>query len=184
MPKRMFRIGPHRVLARGFDDRNGCTALLLALAQLDPAKLHQRVTFAWDVEEEVGLNGSGELARRLTDLTAVYPVDTFVSSDTPREDKRFAYTPLGRGPVLRTMDNATLVPRETIDRLQSLAQRPGIPVQLGFTGGASDGVPFLMNGATMLPFSWPGRSSHSPVEVADLRDVDNLVRLIVAVAME
>jgi putative aminopeptidase FrvX len=183
-PKRMFRIGPHRVLARGFDDRNGCTALLLALAQLDPAKLHQRVTFAWDVEEEVGLNGSTELARRLTDLTAVYPVDTFVSSDTPREDKRFAYAPLGRGPVLRTMDNATLVPRETIDHFQALAQRTGIPVQLGFTGGASDGVPFLVNGATMLPFSWPGRSSHSPVEVADLRDVENLVRLIVAVAME
>jgi putative aminopeptidase FrvX len=184
MPKRMFRIGPHRVLARGFDDRNGCTALLLALAQLDPAKLHQRVTFAWDVEEEIGLTGSTELARRLTDLTAVYPVDTFVSSDTPREDKRFAYAPLGRGPVLRTMDNATLVPRETIDRFQALAQRTGIPVQLGFTGGASDGVPFLVNGATMLPFSWPGRSSHSPVEVADLRDVENLVRLIVAVAME
>jgi putative aminopeptidase len=45
-------------------------------------------------------------------------------------------------------------------------------------------VPFLANGVTMLPFSWPGRSSHSPVEVADLRDVDDLVRLIVAVATE
>ena len=35
----------------------------------------------------------------------------------------------------------------------------------------------------MLPFSWPGRYSHSPVEVADLRDLEALVRLIVAVAL-
>jgi putative aminopeptidase len=184
MPKRMFRIGPHRVLARGFDDRNGCTALLLALAKIDPAKLTQRVTFAWDVEEEIGLNGSGELARRLTDLTAVHPVDTFVSSDSPRESRRFAYAPLGHGPVIRAMDNATLASRDLIERFRALAERAGVPVQVGFTGGATDGVPFLANGVTMLPFSWPGRSSHSPVEVADLRDVDDLVRLIVAVAEE
>jgi len=184
MPKRMFRIGPHRALARGFDDRNGCTALLLALAKIDPAKLTQRVTFAWDVEEEIGLNGSGELARRLTDLTAVHPVDTFVSADSPRESHRFAFAPLGHGPVIRAMDNATLAPRDLIDRYRSLAEHAGIPVQVGFTGGATDGVPFLANGVTMLPFSWPGRSSHSPVEVADLRDVDDLVRLIVAVATE
>jgi len=36
----------------------------------------------------------------------------------------------------------------------------------------------------MLPLSWPGRYSHSPVEVADLRDVEALVRLIVALAGE
>jgi putative aminopeptidase FrvX len=184
MPKRMFRIGPHRVLARGFDDRNGCTALLLALAQIDPAKLAQRVTFAWDVEEEIGLNGSGELAQRLTDLTAVHPVDTFVSADSPRESHRFAFAPLGHGPVIRAMDNATLAPRDLIERFRALAGRAGVPVQVGFTGGATDGVPFLADGVTMLPFSWPGRSSHSPVEVADLRDVDDLVRLIVAVATE
>lgn len=184
MPKRMFRIGRHRALARGFDDRAGSTALLLALRQIDPAKLGRRVTFAWAVEEEVGLEGSKALAARLGDLTAVHPVDTFVSSDSPLESHRFAFAPLGKGPVLRGMDNGFLAPRETIDRYRSLAERSGIPVQVGFTGGATDGMAFLANGPVMLPFSWPGRHSHSPVEVADLRDVDALVRLVVAVAME
>jgi putative aminopeptidase FrvX len=182
MPKRMFRIGPHRALARGFDDRAGCTALLLALARLDPAKLTRRITFAWDVEEEIGLNGASELAKRLTDLTEVHAIDTFVSSDSPRESGRFALALLGHGPVLRAMDNATLAPREVIERFRDVASRAGVPVQVGFTGGATDGVSFLPAGVTMLPFSWPGRSSHSPVEVADLRDVDDLVRLIVAVS--
>lgn len=182
MPKRMFRVGPHRVLARGFDDRVGCTALILALRRIDPAKLTRRVTFAWVVEEEVGLVGSSTLAKRFPGLTRVHPVDTFVSSDSPIETKRFAYTPLGRGPVLRAMDNADQTPRELIDRFLGIARDAGIPIQYGFTGGASDGLAFLANGPEMLPFSWPGRHSHSPIEVADLRDVEALVRLVLAAA--
>jgi len=43
---------------------------------------------------------------------------------------------------------------------------------------------FLANGPAMLPFSWPGRNSHSPVEVADLRDLEALVDLVVAAATD
>jgi putative aminopeptidase FrvX len=187
MPKRMFRIGPHRVLARGFDDRNGCTALILALKRLDPAKidrLGRRVTFSWAVEEEVGLVGSAVLARRFPDLNRVHPVDTFVSSDSPIETGRFAWTPLGKGAVLRAMDNADQTPRALIDRFLDLGARNGIPLQVGMTGGASDGLAFAGYGPEMLPFSWPGRYSHSPIEVADLRDVESLVRLVIAAIQE
>jgi len=184
MPKRMLRIGRHRVLARSFDDRVGSTALLLALRGIDPAKLQRRVTFAWAVEEEVGLNGSKALAERMGDLAEVHPVDTFVSADSPIESKRFADARLGQGLVIRAMDNGFLAPRKLIDRFLAVAERNGIPVQVGFTGGATDGMAFLANGPAMLPFSWPGRYSHSPIEVADLRDLESLVRLIVAVAAE
>jgi putative aminopeptidase FrvX len=182
MPKRMFRIGAHRALARGFDDRAGSTALLLALRRLDPAKLHRRVIFAWSVEEEVGLNGAQALAERLEGLAEVHAIDTFVSSDSPIESDRFAGARLGHGAVLRAMDNGYLAPRETIDHFLGVARRAGVPIQVGFTGGATDAMPFLADGAALLPFSWPGRYSHSPIEVADLRDVESLVRLIVAVA--
>jgi putative aminopeptidase FrvX len=180
MPKRMLRMGRHRAVARGFDDRIGCTALLLALRQIDPAKLNRRVTFAWVVEEETGLVGSSALAERFPQLTRVHPVDTFVSSDSPIETGRLGYAPLGKGAVLRTMDNFNQTPRPLIDRFLDLAGRNGIPVQYGMTGGSSDGLAFAANGPEMLPFSWPGRHSHSPVEVADLRDIESLIRLIVA----
>jgi len=184
MPKGMLRLGAHRVTGRSCDDRVGSTALLLALRRLDPGKLHSRVTFAWSVGEEVGLEGAKALAAETGPYTRVHAVDTFVSSDSPLESRRFAYAPLGKGAVLRAMDNAFLAPRELIDRTLALADREKIPVQLGVTGGATDGVPFLPSGAAMLPLSWPGRYSHSPVEVADLRDVEALVRLIVALAGE
>ena len=57
-------------------------------------------------------------------------------------------------------------------------------MQVGFTGGSTDGVPFLARGDAMLPISWPGRYSHSPVEVADLRDLETLVDLIVGLITE
>ena len=182
MPKRMLRIGRHRVLARSFDDRVGSTALLLALRRIDPAKLGRRVIFAWSVGEEVGLEGARVLAERFRDVKEVHAVDTFVSSDSPIESHRFADARLGRGAVIRAMDNGYYAPRELVDRFLALARREGIPLQVGFTGGATDGMPFLASGAAMLPFSWPGRYSHSPVEVADLRDLESLVRLIITVA--
>jgi putative aminopeptidase len=184
MPKRMFRIGRHRVTARGFDDRVGSAALLLALRRIDPARLRRPLIFAWTVEEEVGLNGARALAERWKDLAAVHPIDTFVSADSPIESHRFAYAHPGQGPVLRAMDNGYLASRELIDRILALADRQGIQVQVGFTGGATDGMPFLTGAPAMLPFGWPGRYSHSPVEVADLRDLEMLVQLILAVASE
>jgi len=184
MPKRMFRLGRHRVLARGFDDRVGSTALLLALQQIDPAKLKRQVIFAWSVGEEVGLDGAKILAERFKDLAEVHAVDTFVSSDSAIESKRFAGARLGAGAVLRAMDNGYLAPRELIDRFLGIASRHQIPIQVGFTGGATDGMAFLADGPAMLPFSWPGRYSHSPVEVADLRDLEALVNLIAATATE
>jgi putative aminopeptidase FrvX len=170
-------------------------------------RLRRQVIFAWTVGEEVGLEGATAIAGRLQqgqgiapagaavaplprDATLrvypatlrVYPVDTFVSADSPLESRRIAFAPLGNGPVLRAMDDASYAPRRLVDHALRLAGENRIPVQIGRTGGATDGIPFISLGADVLPLSWPGRYSHSPIEVADLRDVENLVRLIVALA--
>jgi len=180
MPKEMLRLGEHRAVARAFDDRVGSTAQLLALARIDPETVDRRVTFAWVVEEEVGLFGSVAMGSDMPDIDRVHAVDTFVSSDDPYPDKGFALTPLGEGLVLRAMDNSYLADRATIDYVRDLAASHNIPTQIGFTGGGNDGTAYIANGATNLPLSWPGRSSHSPAEIMDLRDLDALVDLIVA----
>ena len=180
MPKKLERLGAHRAVARGFDDRVGSTAQLLALARIDPSTVDRRITFAWVVEEEVGLFGAVAMGRDMPDIDRVHAVDTFVSSDDPYPPPGFARTPLGSGVVLRAMDNSFLADRSTIDYVQSLAAQHDIPTQIGFTGGGNDGSAFIGNGATNLPLSWPGRSSHSPAEIMDLRDLESLVDLIVA----
>src|SRR5262245_17433538 len=100
--KTFVPLGAHRATARSMDDRNGATALLLALATIDPANVQSRVTFAWTVEEETGLGGATHLAKSLSPETA-FAIDTFVSSDTPVDGQRLAGAPLGRGAVLRVL---------------------------------------------------------------------------------
>jgi len=80
------------------------------------------------------------------------------------------------------MDSRSLVTPATLDRIATLAVEAKVPLQIGVTAGGTDASPFSAVGAMDVGLSWPGRYSHSPVEVMDLRDASALVRLILAVA--
>ncbi len=179
--KAFARLGSHRATGRGMDDRNGSTALLEALKQIDPKTVNNQVTFAWSVEEETGLTGAAHLASTMKPDTA-FAIDTFVSSDTPVDTQRLAGAILGRGAVLRVLDSRTIVPPHIVDRIVGIARDAKVPLQLGTTSGGTDASAFSDGGAIDVGLSWPGRYSHSPVEVMDARDLDALVKLIVSLA--
>jgi putative aminopeptidase FrvX len=177
------RLGPERITARSIDDRAGDTALLLALADINPAKLDHKVIFVWSVREEGGLEGAHAVAAALgPSVHRVHAVDTFVSSDSPLESKRFAYAPLGEGAVVRALDNSSAAPPAEIERMLRIARAARIPLQLGVTNGGNDGSEFAQYGAIDDAIAWPLRYSHSPAEVMDLRDLRSLTRLVAALA--
>lgn len=181
--KEGLRLGHRRFVARALDDRAGTTALVLALRRLDPDRLPGKAIFAFSVHEEGGLVGAGALAARFGPATRrIYSVDTFVSSDTPLESPHFAFAPLGAGPVLRAVENSSVSPDRERARVHQIARTAGIPLQTGLTQGGTDGTTFTFYGAPNQGLSWPGRYSHSPGEVLDLRDLARLSELIVAVA--
>ena len=181
--KRAARLSGTRVTGRGSDDRTGSTALLWAIRRLRPDSLRHKVIFVWSVQEEGGLNGARYFGdRHGTSLKRVYSVDTFVTSDTPLESPHFAYAPLGSGAVLRALDNGSIVPRDDRDRIIGIARANNIKLQVGTTFGGTDGSAIQIWGPHNIGLSWPGRYSHGPAEVADLRDIEALARLIVAVA--
>ncbi|MGH7695088.1 MAG: M20/M25/M40 family metallo-hydrolase [Gemmatimonadaceae bacterium] len=183
--KRGARLAGTRVTARSSDDRTGSTALLSAIQSVDPSRLTRKVIFAWSVREEGGLNGARAFAAEHgRSLQRVYSIDTFVSSDTPLESPHFAYAPLGHGAVFRGLDDGAIATASERERIERLAKANGIPLQIGTTHGATDGSGIAPYGAPNAGLSWPGRYSHSPGEVLDLRDVQALARLIVAIAME
>ena len=182
--KRATRLGATRFTARALDDRAGSTALILAARRIQPSTLKRKVIFAWSVREEVGLEGAIALAKQYgSSVKRVYSVDTFVSSDSPIETTRFAYAPLGRGAVIRGLDNSSVAPVAEMDRLLNIARAQNIPLQAGATNGGTDGSDFVRYGALHVGLSWPGRYSHSPVEVLDLRDLQALERLVYAIAI-
>jgi putative aminopeptidase FrvX len=182
--KRAERLAGTRITGRASDDRTGSTALLTAIRGIDPGALPRKVFFVWSVREEGGLNGARAFGNTYRNtLQRVYSIDTFVSSDTPLESPHFAFAPLGAGAVLRGLDDGSLVPRAERNRILALARREGIPVQLGTTQGSTDGSAIAPWGPPNIGLSWPGRYSHGPAEVLDLRDVSALARLIRAVAL-
>lgn len=182
--KRADRLAGTRITGRGSDDRTGTTALLFALRAMRPDSLTHKVIFVWTVQEEGGLNGARFFGdRHGASLRRVYSIDTFVSSDTPKESPHFAFAPLGAGAVLRGVDNASLVPRHERERIIQIARARRIPLQVGTTFGSTDGSAIQPWGPPNIGLSWPGRYSHGPAEVLDLRDVEALVRLIVATAV-
>lgn len=181
--KEGLRLGRTRYAARALDDRAGTTALVRAINRIDPDKLPGKVIFAWSVHEEGGLRGAAAMARRFGKTTTrIYSIDTFVTSDTPLESPHFAFAPLGKGPVLRAVENSSVSPDAERSRVQRIAAAARIPLQIGLTQGGTDGSTFQYWGAPNQGLSWPGRYSHSPGEVLDLRDLDMLARLIAAVA--
>ena len=181
MPKEMIRLNENRVTGRSFDDRVGCAALILALNKINPRELKNKITFVWSVEEEIGLRGAKYSAINLKNANIVYPVDTYVSSDDPYEDESFANAPLGNGAVIRVLESINFVSRENFKMIRKLADNNNIKTQYGMTSGGTDGQPFLSYGIPSIPISWPGRYSHSPIEIMDLRDMNSLVKLIKAV---
>jgi putative aminopeptidase FrvX len=188
IPKDYRSLLGTRVSARSLDDRVGCAALVHAAWALGPAFNRGEVTFVWSTREELGLLGAteyaGEAARGGQSPSAVFAIDTFVSSDSPIESHRFADAELGKGFVIRAIDNSNIAPWSQVMRLQELAERHKIPVQYGVTGGGNDGSAFLRDGAVDLPLSWPLRYSHSPGEVIDTRDLDALSAVTADIARE
>jgi putative aminopeptidase FrvX len=182
--KRGARLAGTRLTARSSDDRTGVGALLAAVRSIDPSTIKRRVYFVWTVEEEGGLNGARAFGNEHgRELTRVYAVDTFVSSDTPLESPHFAFAPLGGGAVLRGLDDGALSLRAERDRILRIARAAGIPLQVGTTQGSTDGSAVAPWGPPTVGLSWPGRYSHGPAEVLDLRDVASLVKLIDAVVV-
>ena len=186
IPKQYHKLMGRRASARAFDDRVGCTALVAATWALGPNLKGRDVTFIWSTSEELGLEGAAAAARHLAadgkTPDYVFAVDTFVSSDSPIESKRFGDGILGQGFVVRSVDNSNVVPRDLAARVVSMARAGAIPAQYGVTGGGNDGAAFLLYGATDVALGWPLRYSHSPGEVVDVRDVEALGKIITAIA--
>ena len=186
IPKAYRPLLGTRANGRSFDDRVGDTALIAALWALGNPVKDRDVTFVFSTGEELGLVGAGALAKSLASQGRapdfVFAVDTFVSADSPLESKRFGDAQIGKGFVVRAVDNSNIVPRAFVEKVMKLARDNQIPAQFGVTGGGNDGSAFVRYGSIDVALGWPLRYSHSPAEVVDTRDVDALGRIVAAIA--
>lgn len=188
VPKEYHALLGTRANGRSFDDRVGCAALIAAANAIGLELPGRDVTFVWSTREEIGLEGAAAFAEQAAkegrSPDFVFAIDTFVSSDSPLESKRFADAKIGDGFVVRAVDNSNIAPREYVDRVVAMAREHSIPVQYGVTGGGNDGSVFVRYGAVDVAMGWPLRYAHSPGEVIDTKDVDALGKIVEVVARQ
>jgi putative aminopeptidase FrvX len=171
------------VATRGFDDRLGCAALIEALELIDLGALGIKITFAWSVQEELGLRGAYALGNTLRPDYAI-AIDSCTTGDSPQVEFHLSAVKPGEGPVLRVYDRVAFASRTMMKHISKAAATQGIPLQVAVTGGTTDGAALQTFGAAMMALAVPVRYVHSPTEVMSLRDYDHLVRLIVLIANE
>ena len=188
VPKEYRELLGTRANGRSFDDRVGCAALIAAANAIGPDLPGRDVTFVWSTREELGLEGAAAFAEQAAkegrSPDFVFAIDTFVSSDSPLESKRFADAKIGEGFVVRALDNSNIAAREYVDRVVAMAREHSIPVQYGVTGGGNDGSVFVRYGSVDVAMGWPLRYAHSPGEVIDTKDVDALGKIVEVIARQ
>jgi putative aminopeptidase FrvX len=178
------QLAGSRLASRSLDNRLGCyIALEAARRAHERGKLRARMAAVAAVQEEIGSMGAGATAYALRPDVAI-AVDVTHATDAPGvEAKELGSHSLGSGPVL--FRGARIAPR-VYELLVAAAESADIEYTVEASGSAThtdaDSFQISRAGIPTGLVSIPLRYMHSPVEVVDLEDVDEVVELLVAFA--
>lgn len=178
-------IGRDKIMGRALDNRIGGYIIAEVIARLAAKKKRGVATVLGvnAVQEEIGGHGAKMIAHRLQPDIAVV-LDVTHATDTPSVDhKMHGQVKLGGGPSLtHGSANHPLV----VERLMNVAAKLKIPIQhessSRLTGTDTDVIFHSVGGIPSALVSLPLRYMHSVVEMADLNDVENVIRLLTGFA--
>lgn len=184
----LTRLGEgERVAGKAIDNRLSCAVLCEVLRerrQNRAAPPRARVVFAFTTQEEVGLRGARAAAFRLKPDVAL-AVDTVPCGGTPDVPASISTTGIGRGPVVPVMARGSsggyLAHPAVVAWLEETAEAVGVPLQRDLMRGGNNDAAAMQQagaGAAAAALTLPRRYSHSPVEMADLRDARGAARLL------
>ena len=174
-------VNGRKVVSPYLDNRVSCAILLLTLERIENSA--NDLYFVFTAQEEVGLRG-GKTAAWAVDPDYGIAVDVTDVDDTPGSEKS-GTVQLGKGAAIKVMDSSVICHPEIVAKLDTLAQEQGIAAQRDIlrAGGTDAGAIHLTRmGVRAGGISVPCRYIHTPVEMADLEDAENCVKLAVAFA--
>ncbi len=175
-------LGEHKLKGKAFDDRVGCEAIIEVLK----SDVKHKITACFVVQEELGIRGSRVVANRIK-ADFVVNLEGTISADTLVEEEKDAVTTLGNGPVLSLKDKRSIFSKEPRDFVISVAEKHNIPYQFRKSAmGGTDSFNYnVANGGTPVVNIAVGcRYIHSPVSVADKRDIENYKLLVFKIIEE
>lgn len=180
------RLQGERLAARAFDDKVGVFAVAQAFRKLaEGPRPEAEVVALFSVQEELGLRGA---------VTGTYGIQPDIAlaleighaSDTPGSEPHLVgEVKLGNGPAVSRGPN---INHQLFALVQKVAHREGISLQVvgeqRATSTDANVVQLSRRGVATSLLRVPTRYVHTPSEVIDFRDLQQVVELLCATVSE
>ena len=171
-----FMLNQNKFCASALDNKAGCAVMLSVMDKLFTQNVLKNtcVELVLTSQEEVGLRGAK--AMRTEGFDEAISVD--VSFGVYPGVSELKAGVLGKGPMLA---HSPFLSKRMISELENLAKKLSIPLQhevLGEGTGTNADALSLSSSIEAALISIPLKNMHSQVEVADMRDLENLAKLI------
>jgi endoglucanase len=171
----------NRVAARGLDDKMGAWVVARSLVELNKCDdLDVKVCGVASIQEENGATGALMSAYNI-DPDVALAIDVGFATDTPDANmERLGKIKLGDGPIISV---GSIINKKVSNTLIEASERGRIPSQIlgepRWSGTDADHIFITRGGVPTGVLSVPSRYMHTPVEIIQLDDLDNAVKLIV-----
>lgn len=174
-------VSGRKIFSPYLDDRIACAILLSAMERIKHAG--NDLYFVFTVQEEVGLRGARTAAYGIAPDYGI-AVDVTDSDDIPDAPHECS-SAAGKGAAIKVMDSSVICHPAVVKTLEDLAQARNIPYQrdiLRFGGTDAGAIHQSRSGVYTGGISVATRYVHTPMEVADLDDIEACVALTAAFA--
>ncbi len=183
-------LGNDLICSKALDDRLGCTALLGVADAVAGEDLNIALYLVASVQEEFNIRGILPVLRRINPDMAI-GIDITPSCDTP-DLAGYSDVVINKGPGITCLNYhgrgtlaGLITPPALIAFLEQTASAHKIPVQREVAPGVITETGYIQveqDGIPCASLSIPCRYTHSPAEVASVRDLSECIRLLLAVA--
>lgn len=178
--------GTGNYLAKAWDDRVGCAAMLEAMARTAKMPHRNQLFFVATTQEEVGLRGAHAAVEMVKPDIGI-ALEGGVAGDTYAGHPDETQAKLGAGPGLFLFDSSAMPNRKFVKLVQSTAAQHQIPLQLDLVQGYGDDSAAIQEsngGVPTVNLVAPIRYTHAHNGILNRRDFDGLVDLLTNLLVE
>ncbi|MCD6477653.1 MAG: M42 family metallopeptidase [Candidatus Aenigmarchaeota archaeon] len=168
----------NRVVGKAFDNRISCTVLIEVMKRIKPKGV--TVYGVGSTQEEVGLKGArGPMFGLNPDV--IISADVGIAGDHPLMDKEQSPIKIGAGPYIGLQDSGYVIHEKIKKWLVDTAEKNKIPYQFDVSSGGTTEATLALITREGKPgglVGVPQRYMHSNIELADLNDIENAIKLL------
>jgi len=184
-PVSEFAVLPNnRYLAKAWDDRVGCIAMIEAMRRLKSQAHPNQIFYAATIQEEGSIEMRGaQTSARIINPDVGFSLEVGISNDVPGIGPEAGQEVLGGGPGMMLYTFSELPNRKLVSFVKQVASEQHIPLQFDFVQGFGDDAGAIKLNGTGVPVTTllvPARSTHAHNGIIDRSDFDRTVDLTVA----